>query len=90
MREPSNSSATYVDLSLWLAPSPSQFVEPALLDRLIEMFRALGLRFILAAHNGQVRARACAHARAMYAESAIPLASHLRRTQVTGTIPADV
>lgn len=45
-------NATYVDLSPWLDQSPIQIGETAPLDRLIEMFRALGLRYLLVTHNG--------------------------------------
>uniref|UniRef100_A0A7S4HA48 Chloride channel protein n=1 Tax=Guillardia theta TaxID=55529 RepID=A0A7S4HA48_GUITH len=44
----------YVDLSPWLDQSPIQIVETTPLDRVIEMFRALGLRYLLVTHNGQL------------------------------------
>ena len=45
---------SYIDLSPWLDASPIQIMETTPLDRVIEMFRGLGLRYLLVTHNGQL------------------------------------
>ena len=45
---------SYIDLSPWLDKSPIQIRETTPLDKAIEMFRALGLRYLLVTRNGQL------------------------------------
>ena len=44
----------YVNVASWLDLSPIQIVETTPLDRVIEMFRALGLRYVLVTRHGQL------------------------------------
>jgi len=44
----------YIDLSAWLDKSPIQIRETTPLDKAIEMFRALGLRYLLVTRGGQL------------------------------------
>ena len=45
---------SYVDLSAHLDKSPIQITEKTPLDRVIEMFRALGIRYLLVTQNRQL------------------------------------